>query len=324
MKKSIISLTAAVLLLTGCTEDKKTTNETKTQLETKKEMETQTKQEVSKQVTNEEVVEEAPVETCKSSKENKEEIVLVDNKKEEIESLLSKSFDNEKILFVENIVIPNSPMELSIIEIEKTKQRFPIYSSKDGTFIFPFTPQVMMKEPKNFEVVVNKLQEVDEYNAPIIEKMKAEQEELKQGGERETFKKLYNIIKDNLGEEQLLTLSENNNAEEKIIVIDPECPWCKKKLEDLTPIINDTNIKLIFAPVHKKSSWIKSELIIQQWKNLSTPEEKLELLKKYFSNYKITDEERNIDTTQIEKNIQVIFKTGIVTGVPFEFPLIKE
>lgn len=239
--------------------------------------------------------------------------------------LLKGAFPQE-IKIIEKLEIKGFPFEFIVLEESSNKQRFPIYGSKEGTVVMPFTPKVIMEDPKVFDPILAKLEELTKYNQPIIEKLQKEMENktLENDPNAEKNKTLYKTIVDNLTTDVILSLGENPKLKDVLVVIDPECPFCREELATLEEKTNEYNYKFVFAPVHKKPSFIKSKLIMDQWKGAKTVKDKLAIMNKYFAqNYTLTEEELKTDVTVIEKNVKVIFSTGIVKGVPYKFIIAK-
>lgn len=93
----------------------------------------------------------------------------------------------------------------------------------------PFTPKVIMEDPKVFDPILAKLEELTKYNQPIIEKLQKEMENktLENDPNAEKNKTLYKTIVDNLTTDVILSLGENPKLKDVLVVIDPECPFCR-------------------------------------------------------------------------------------------------
>ncbi|MEY4504146.1 MAG: hypothetical protein RL154_439 [Pseudomonadota bacterium] len=117
---------------------------------------------------------------------------------------------------------------------------------------------------------------------------------------------------------------ENGKKKTIVIVSDPDCPYCRKELESIDTKLNDANVYMIFAPVHDKSAFIKSDLIYQKAAKAKTNAEKIQILKEYFNPaLKLTPKELEIKPVITEKNAEIVFGSGVVKGVPFIFELNK-
>ena len=194
-----------------------------------------------------------------------------------------------------------------LIEIDGGNNRVPIIISADGKFMtgissFFLADDKAIKELKErIDGNPNLKKEVDK-KANDNPKIKLAQEMKK------------------LDKSMILEFSNEKSSRTTILVSDPECPYCRQHLaKEMDELIKNENVLVIFAPVHKRPSWIKAQAILDNAKGKSNIE-KLALMKKYYSpDYNLTDEEQKINTNNIEKIINSIFsKTGI-RGVPTTF-----
>lgn len=114
----------------------------------------------------------------------------------------------------------------------------------------------------------------------------------------------------------ILVLGTDPKKETEIVFTDPECPFCGKEVDKIEETLKIKNLKLIFTPVHDRSSLEKSVLITKQATAAKTLEEKVKIVKKYFNgavDEKVTDEEVAV----IENNRKKYFGAGL-KGVPFK------
>ena len=82
--------------------------------------------------------------------------------------------------------------------------------------------------------------------------------------------------------------------------------------------ISPRKVKIVLDLIRNQDTE-KAQAILNNAGNKNN-EEKLELMKKYYSEfYKLTDEEKQIDTNNIEKIINTIFKNTGIGGVPAAF-----
>lgn len=113
----------------------------------------------------------------------------------------------------------------------------------------------------------------------------------------------------------ILVLGEDESKETLIKFTDPECPFCLKEVEKFEEKLENYNIKLIFTPVHERSSLEKSVLIYEQAKEAPTLEEKIAIVKKYFTS-DADEEVSDEDAERIENLRKKYFGAGL-KGVPF-------
>jgi thiol:disulfide interchange protein DsbC len=108
----------------------------------------------------------------------------------------------------------------------------------------------------------------------------------------------------------------NDSKKETLVVFtDPECPFCNKEVQKIEQRLETYNLKLIFTPVHDRSSLEKSVLILKQASNLKDTKEQVKIIQKYFNgdvDAKVSDEE----VQNIQNLISKYFSAGI-KGVPF-------
>jgi len=94
--------------------------------------------------------------------------------------------------------------------------------------------------------------------------------------------------------ENIVAIGNDPKKETFVVFTDPECPFCGKEVEKIEQTLKAKNIKLIFTPVHDRSSLEKSVLITKQVATVKTIEEKVKIIRKYFNgtvDEKVTDEE---------------------------------
>lgn len=120
--------------------------------------------------------------------------------------------------------------------------------------------------------------------------------------------------------ENIVVLGTDPKKETIVVFTDPECPFCNKEVANIEQKLETNNLRLIFTPVHDKSSLEKSMVIYKQTSVAKSIEEKIKIIKKYFnsdldekiSNEKVSDEE----VTAMEDLRKKYFSAGL-QGVPF-------
>ncbi|MBE0492361.1 MAG: thioredoxin domain-containing protein [Sulfurospirillum sp.] len=116
----------------------------------------------------------------------------------------------------------------------------------------------------------------------------------------------------------ILIVGNDANKPTLIEFTDPECPFCNKELQAIEEKLKNYNLKLIFTPVHDRSSLEKSVLIYKQTNAIEDTAEKIKILRKYYNgdvDAKVSDEE--VDA--LEKLRQKYFTAGL-KGVPLYVP----
>ena len=128
------------------------------------------------------------------------------------------------------------------------------------------------------------------------------------------IKELSNLYK-NEDKQNILVLGNDPKKETLVKFTDPECPFCGKEVAKIDEKLKTYNLKYVFTPVHDRSSLEKSILIYKQAGAAKTLDEKVKILKKYFSgdvDEKVSDEE----VARVEKIRKKYFAAGL-KGVPF-------
>jgi thiol:disulfide interchange protein DsbC len=113
----------------------------------------------------------------------------------------------------------------------------------------------------------------------------------------------------------ILMVGNDSKKETLVVFTDPECPFCNKEVQKIEQRLETYNLKLIFTPVHDRSSLEKSVLILKQASNLKDTKEQVKIIQKYFNgdvDAKVSDEE----VQNIQNLISKYFSAGI-KGVPF-------
>ena len=114
---------------------------------------------------------------------------------------------------------------------------------------------------------------------------------------------------------------DKNNPYMTYIVGDPECPYCAEEMKRITKYLRNSNVKLIFAPVHGKSAFIKSALILKQLKALSPSDQKgaIDVIEKYY------DKDAQVSDADVSKaeldavyaDTKTLFSKGVIKSVPY-------
>ena len=114
---------------------------------------------------------------------------------------------------------------------------------------------------------------------------------------------------------------DKNNPYVTYIVGDPECPYCAEEMKRITKYLRNSNVKLIFAPVHGKSAFIKSALILKQLKALSPSDQKgaIDVIEKYY------DKDMQVNDADVSKaeldavyaDTKTLFSKGVIKSVPY-------
>ncbi len=98
----------------------------------------------------------------------------------------------------------------------------------------------------------------------------------------------------NEDKQNILVLGNDPKKETLVKFTDPECPFCGKEVAQIEEKLKNYNLKYIFTPVHDRSSLEKSILIYKLASAAKTLDEKVKIVKKYFSSdvdAEVSDEE---------------------------------
>ena len=114
---------------------------------------------------------------------------------------------------------------------------------------------------------------------------------------------------------------DKNNPYMTYIVGDPECPYCAEEMKRITKYLRNSNVKLIFAPVHGKSAFIKSALILKQLKALSPSDQKgaIDVIEKYYDkDVQVNDADvSKAELDAVYADTKTLFSKGVIKSVPY-------
>ncbi len=188
-------------------------------------------------------------------------------------------------------------LRVSILE-DSHGMQFPIISSSDGNLVMPFSKDIISTNLQVASIASRIAEQVTTHNKIFADK------------------KVIDMLK-TLPSNAFLKLASGKDKT-VIIVSDPECPYCRKELENIDARLKDSNVYMIFAPVHGKSAFIKSDLIYEKAAKASSNSEKIEIIKHYYDvNVKLTDDELKVNPEITQNNAKVIFGSKLIQGVPF-------
>ena len=115
----------------------------------------------------------------------------------------------------------------------------------------------------------------------------------------------------------IVVIGNDSKKETLVVFTDPECPYCRQELEKIEERLKVNNIKLIFTPVHDRSSLEKSVLIYNETAKAKTDAEKIKITRKYYDeNVKYDQKISDAEVKRIEDLKLKYFGAGI-KGVPF-------
>ncbi|MEZ7933802.1 MAG: thioredoxin fold domain-containing protein [Sulfurospirillum sp.] len=119
----------------------------------------------------------------------------------------------------------------------------------------------------------------------------------------------------------IVTLGNDPKKDTLVVFTDPECPYCRQELAQIEQRLTTNNLKLVFTPVHERSSLEKSVLIYNETAKVKSDAEKIKILKKYYDeNVKYEQKVSDAEVARIDELKTKYFGAGI-KGVPF---IVKE
>lgn len=146
---------------------------------------------------------------------------------------------------------------------------------------------------------------------------------IKQGGsikemmEMAELQKKMSVLYKKEDKKNILTIGNDAKKETIVIFTDPECPYCRQELEGIEERLKTNNVKIIFTPVHERSSLEKSVLIYNEASKVKSDAEKIKIMRKYYDeNVKYDQKVSDAEIARIEELKQKYFGAGI-KGVPF-------
>ena len=206
------------------------------------------------------------------------------------------------------------------VEFKKELVSFPltffVVGKTKGGDIFP---AIVSKEGEYFIGLSNvlKLSNVD---TQMINEALSKAQKEKQARDSKVLKELFGSFKES---DFVYLKGAGKNLPTKIVVSDPDCPYCRKHLRNINKDLEESDLKIIFAPVHEKEAFIKAQLIMKETAKLKDEDTKgkVAILEKYFKDITLGAKEQKTDYSQITKNTEKIFESGAIKGVPFIYEM---
>ena len=112
------------------------------------------------------------------------------------------------------------------------------------------------------------------------------------------------------------------------IVTDPECPYCRDEMSRIVKWLRNANVKIIFAPVHGKSAYTKSAIMLKEAAKVdpNNQEEIIKILDKYYAvDANVSDSDASdAERLSVLEDAKKLFSKGVIKGVPFSFTVDKK
>lgn len=210
-----------------------------------------------------------------------------------IEKKLTENFKNK----VE--IISSSPISkaLTLAVIETGGERGALIIENDTGRIFNLDG--LLYEPKNeiVDLLRKTKKEITAYNAFRTE----------------------NVIFSGIQANPKIAFSLGNTKGKptKYIVLDPNCSYCKDKVDKIEKEMAKNNLKIMVVGLLSSNSMAKSEFFYNRIGKMKTDEEKVALLRKIFDRNLVVSKSETINETAIEAT--KVFRKAGAEGVPFSF-----
>lgn len=194
----------------------------------------------------------------------------------------------------------------SYFVVAKTQEgkSFPAIVSNDGKYFLGLSPAMALSEAD-------------------IKKIQGEIEILQKEAQKEQSAGLKTLFKSFSDKDFIYLKGDKKNAPVKIVVTDPNCPYCRAHLENVEEVLKENDIKVLLAPLpsHGEDSLIKSQLIMNEVAKLgkNDTKAKLKVMRKYYKDITLSNKEKNTDTKQVFANMNKVYNSGLINGVPFYF-----
>ena len=193
---------------------------------------------------------------------------------------------------------------VSIEEIASS-QRYPIFASSEGNSVIGYSNLFFSDSEKDNATIQDALKEIQNHNKGAKDKKLSE-------------------IFSQIPEKHYINLQSTgkNVSKTTVVITDPECPYCRGELKNIEEKLKETNIKILLAPVHARSAFIKSQIAMDRAANAKSDKERISILREvYAENYKIPEKARDMKTPLIDENVEKVYSNGLIRGVPFIFEM---
>lgn len=137
---------------------------------------------------------------------------------------------------------------------------------------------------------------------------------IKEKLDRQKLIKKLSVIYQAEDKKNIVILGDDPKKKTLVKFTDPECPFCQKEIAKIEEKLKNYNLRLIFTPVYGKSSLKKSALIYRQTSIATTLEQKVQIVKKYFSS-NVDEEVSEEEIERIDALRKKYFSAGL-RGVP--------
>lgn len=125
-------------------------------------------------------------------------------------------------------------------------------------------------------------------------------------------------------EKKIVSLGINKKGKEFYVFSDPECPYCRKHLDDIDEkFLQNNKINFIFVSVHGQSAFEKIALIYKETAKLKNDNDKLKIIKKYYQD-DVTYTPPNANLTKEAENLFSKYMVMGLRQVPYIIEIDKK
>lgn len=188
-------------------------------------------------------------------------------------------------------------LKFVIIELEGNMQRIPLFATKNGDMIIGLSNIFLTNAKADDDLVASKSAELQAYN---------ESAQTRAAG----------ALIEQLKPEQYITLkSSAKDAPTTFIIADPNCGYCKEEFRKIDERLKTQNVNMVMVGILGEDSLKKAASVVSKVKSSDNEKKKLNALKEVFSNtFKAP---KSIDTTKVKETSELLFKGGVIRGVPY-------
>lgn len=229
--------------------------------------------------------------------------LFADSFDDNLAKILSQTGHQVKIIASKRLVDMN---DMRIVNVEFSNatgaQRTPFLATADGKGAIIFSNLFFNSNQKA--------------NDPIIEAMLADIDAFNESKKNSQLNALFK----SMPEDMFVTLPATKQGVSKttVIVSSPDCPYCREELSKIEQRLEESNVKMLIVPLNAPESYVRAQILVNELKNAKTLNEKIATLRKiYAQDYVVPREQKNIDTSFVTKTADLVFKTGLIRGVPY-------
>ncbi|MDR1007503.1 MAG: hypothetical protein LBL65_02910 [Campylobacteraceae bacterium] len=190
-----------------------------------------------------------------------------------------------------------SGLRLAVIKINGGVM--PFYVSEDGKSFLAIAEPFLFADESDKELLIKRIDDINKINEAAK-------------------KKIYDEIFDKVPKESGILLKSQNKTDALLtIVTDPDCPYCRDELTNLNEHLKGVNVRMIFAPVHDETAFIKSALILEETKNLKDNSKIISVIQKYYQDINLSEKQQQTKTDVVHQAASTIFGSGLINSVPY-------